>query len=317
MHQSGNFSEQDTALLELAQLLQVSSYGFTTTTPATHARINARSENAIAKDVRGVFGWSRPFRPEVLPGDAWQLAQRANIAIPHGELWKSTLRLSSLQGAFFWHSAYPTIEADSVFFGPDTYRFGSAISAFFASNTRPIRRAVDVGCGAGPGAILVAMQNPAASVSGVDINPTALRLARINATLNGVPHMEPLESNLLTAVEGDFDLIVSNPPYLVDTSERAYRHGGGPLGAGLSLAIVEAALNRLSQGGTLLLYTGAAIVDGQDPFKEAVASRLDAHDLTWSYQEMDPDIFGEELECPAYSHTDRIAAVVLTAQKHS
>ena len=86
-------------------------------------------------------------------------------------------------------------------------------------------------------------------------------------------------------MEGDFDLIVANPPYLVDESKRAYRHGGGPLGAGLSLMIVDAALERLAPDGTLLLYTGAAMVDGSDPFKDAIAEKLNAPKISWTYRE--------------------------------
>jgi len=116
-------------------------------------------------------------------------------------------------------------------------------------------------------------------------------------------------------VAGDFDFILSNPPYLVDPGERAYRHGGGPLGAGLSLAILDTALQRLAPGGTLLLYTGVAMVDGRDPFLEAVRTRLDGQDVAWRYRELDPDVFGEELEAGVYAHTDRIAAVVLTVTR--
>ena len=38
-------------------------------------------------------------------------------------------------------------------------------------------------------------------------------------------------------------------------------------------------------------------------------------DVRWFYEEIDPDVFGEELETAAYSTVDRIAAVVLTARK--
>ncbi len=309
-------SDSDLALLQLGRALRSSGYSFTTVTPATHARVNARAENVLAQDVRAVFGWSRPFAPSTLPPDLWELMQRAQITVPCDEkLWKSAVRLSFLGGELFFHSAFPTSDADSVFFGPDTYRFASAIEAFFAHSKQTIRRAVDVGCGAGPGAIEVAKHQPGATVFAVDINPAALRLTRINAALNETPHVEARESNLLSAVEGDFDLIVANPPYLVDESKRAYRHGGGPLGAGLSLMIVDAALERLAPGGTLLLYTGAAMVDGNDPFRKAIAQKLDAANVEWTYRETDPDIFGEELDCAAYARADRIAAVVLTAKK--
>ncbi len=309
------FSDSDHALLELAHILKNLGYRFTTVTPATHERINARPNNRWAKDLRGVFGWSRPFHPDILPPDVWQALQRAQAAVPFEDGFRSSVRLSSLSEQAFWHSAFPTNEPDSVFFGPDTYRYALALQQLFASGLAPVKRAVDIGTGAGPGAILTALQFPDAQVFGVDINPKALRLTRLNAALVGAGNVEALESNLLNGVEGDFDLIVANPPYLVDASERAYRHGGGPLGAGLSLAILDCALERLARSGTLLLYTGAAMMSGTDPFREAVEKRLAGVEVKWDLCEMDPDIFGEELEGGAYAQCDRIAAVVLTVKK--
>ena len=65
----------------------------------------------------------------------------------------------------------------------------------------------------------------------------------------------------------------------------------------------------------LLLYTGSPIVGGVDRLLQAVEQDFAGCDLSWSYEEMDPDVFGEELETSAYSTVDRIAAVVLTARK--
>jgi methylase of polypeptide subunit release factors len=309
-------SLSDEALLQLAVTLRERGYHFTTVTPATHERVNNRAGNEWARSVEDVFGWSRPFYAEILPADIFELMQRAEVVQPFGEAWRSTVRLSSLGAHLFLHSAFPTVEADAVFFGPDTYRFASAIENYLATSTQAVRRAVDVGCGAGPGAVLVAASQLQAQVLAVDINERALRFTRINAALNGIENVQPQHSNLLNDIDGEFDLIVANPPYLVDEKERAYRHGGGPLGAGLSLAIVAAALERLAPGGSLLLYTGAAIVNGTDPFRAAVEERLANADVTWSYGEVDPDVFGEELETNAYAHCDRIAAVVLTVTKN-
>ena len=102
---------------------------------------------------------------------------------------------------------------------------------------------------------------------------------------------------------------------MVDPGERTYRHGGGPLGAGLSLQILDTAIVRLGSGGTLLLYTGACIVAGEDVFRHAAAAALDGSGLNWTYEEIDPDVFGEELDAAAYAETDRIAAVLLTVKK--
>ncbi|UPQ82973.1 class I SAM-dependent methyltransferase [Pseudomonas knackmussii] len=302
---------QDRALLHLAQALRERGYHFITPTPLTHERVNSRIENALAKDLTGIFGWSRSFQHELLPPALFSLMDQAGVLAPCDTRWRSRVRLSTLDGQLFVHSAYPTDESDAVFFGPDTYRFANAIQAHLNNHKGHIGRVVDIGCGSGAGGILAALARPQAEVLAVDINPAALRLTRINATLAGADNLTARHSDLLNDVEGEFDLILANPPYLVDPGERAYRHGGGPLGAGLSLAIFDSALERLAPCGTLLLYTGVAMVGNGDPFLKEVTQRLEGRHLQWAYREVDPDVFGEELLEGAYTECDRIAAVVL------
>ena len=80
-------------------------------------------------------------------------------------------------------------------------------------------------------------------------------------------------------------------------------------GARLSFDWAVAAAGRLTPGGRLLLYTGSAIVDGSDGLRDALAARSEALDCTLDYREIDPDIFGEELDEPPYADVERIAAV--------
>jgi methylase of polypeptide subunit release factors len=308
-------NDKTTALLELLLVLQKHNYQYTAVTPLTHERVNARPGNAWARDLQDIFGWSRPFESAVVPDELLALMQQAGIVVPHKHGWRSMVRISTLDGMLFVHSAYPTTAADAVFFGPDTYRFAQAIEQFLANEAASATRAIDVGCGAGPGAIVIAKARPAAKVLAVDINEHALELTRLNAAFAGAANVEARYSNLLNDVDGDFDLIVANPPYLVDPTERAYRHGGGPLGAGLALAIIGASIKRLAPHGTLLLYTGVAIVHGEDPFLQAARALLQGSGLEWDYREIDPDIFGEELLTESYAETDRIAAVVLIVRR--
>ena len=303
--------EETDRLVALARLVQETGYRFVAPTPATHARVNARPDAGWARDLRDVFGWSRPFRDGVLPRPIVQSMQAAGVLRSVDGGWRSDIRISGLDGLLFLHSAYPTLAPDSVFFGPDTYRFAQVLPVGLH---RPVRRAVDIGCGSGAGAILVARSHPEAEVLGVDINDAALRFTRANAALAGVT-VEAVHSDLLNGVHGTFDLIVANPPYLVDRAERAYRHGGGEFGGDLSLAIVGAALDRLTPGGMLVLYTGAAVVDGIDTFHHAVSPRLAGATSEWRYRELDPDVFGEELDRSPYDRADRIAAVCLTVRK--
>jgi methylase of polypeptide subunit release factors len=312
-----NRRDEDRALLRLGEELRALAYQFTTVTPATHARVNARPENARAKDLRDVFGWSRRFSRHVIPADILALMRQAGILLEENGMLRSALRVSSLDGELFFHSAFPTTEADAVFFGPDTYRFARAIKASLRDINAPIQNAVDIGCGAGPGGILVAKYAPEARVLMTDINDAALQLARVNAALASVSNAVAQRSDILSDVDGTFDLIVSNPPYLNDPLQRAYRHGGGDFGAALSLRIVQAALSRLAAGGTLILYTGTAIVGGRDLFRDAALPALAAGDSAWTYEEVDPDVFGEELQRQAYRTADRIAAVVLNVRKRN
>ncbi len=302
------------SLLQLAMALKASGYAFTTVSPATHARVNSRLKNAWARNATDVFGWSRPFREDVITPKLFEAMRNANVLDKQGEYWISRVRASTLRGQLFLHSAYPTTASDAIFFGPDTYRYADAIARHLAGDAR-VRRAVDIGCGAGPGAVIVALERPQTEVFAVDINDMALRYTAVNAQLAGATRVVAQHSDLLDGVDGDFDLIVANPPYLLDAQERTYRHGGGSFGEGLSLAIAGLARTRLDPGGTLLLYTGTAIIDGTDRFLASVAPLLDDSSLEWHYQELDPDVFGEELDEPTYADADRIAAVLLTARR--
>jgi len=306
-------AQADAALFALGKALQAAHYQHVTVTPATHARVLQRARGAGPASLADVFGWSRPFREVDLPSGIVALMRAAGVLRADGERWRSLVRASTLGGVLYFHSAYPTSAENAVFLGPDTYRFVRALRAELGTNA--LERAVDIGCGAGAAAIAIALHAPEADVLALDINDAALRMSSINAALAGAANVRPLHSDLFTAVDGQFDLIVANPPYLLDPGERAYRHGGGELGAGLSLDIVRASLTRLAPGGRLLLYTGVAMVAGADPFLARIAPMLDAAGVCWDYDEIDPDVFGEELDETQYNcvggPVERIAAVWL------
>ncbi|MEQ1754327.1 MAG: class I SAM-dependent methyltransferase [Micropepsaceae bacterium] len=305
---------RDAALVALGRQLLWRGYRFTTVTPATHARVNARSANQLAVTLEDVFGWSRPFLPEILPEDLLNLLRDGDAIAPHGNLCRSTVRFSSLDQLLFMHSAFPTEAEDAVFFGPDTYRFARALQATFGGKSNGVAQTiVDIGCGSGAGGIYLRSLLPRhAQVDLIlgDINLAAVRFATINAAINRIPQAHTVHSDIASHIPESANIIIANPPYLVDGAERVYRHGGGALGFDLSLRIVDEALPRLVPGGCLLLYTGAPVVQGADRFRQAVVPRLT--DCTFTYEEYDPDVFGEELDEPTYAAVDRIAAVVLT-----
>lgn len=109
-------------LVSLGNWLRGQDYRFVTVTPATHERVNARPENRMARDLAGIFGWSRAFAGESLPADWLTLLAGADLIRREADGWRSQVRVSSLGEQLFVHSAFPTLAADAVFFGPDTYR---------------------------------------------------------------------------------------------------------------------------------------------------------------------------------------------------
>lgn len=300
------------------------------------------------QSLRDVFGWSRGFEEAHFDAQIFSCMQQAGIVKPKKNLLCSTLRVSSYQfyeqpalggladdirvaermpesaiqpieiierQFLFLHSAFPTSHSDAVFFGPDTYRYLNLIDQVIMQRSASTTlRMLDIGCGAGPGAILMAQRFPKAEVFATDINQAALELAHVNAHFAGTYNVRVAYSDLLTDMCGQFDVITANPPYLIDKDQRAYRHGGGDLGAELSLRMLKAAIPRLNAGGQFILYTGVAINDGIDRFKQEAINylrTLQPIKLSWRYQELDPDIFGEEIFNDAYADTDRIAAVAL------
>ncbi|MFA1733958.1 peptide chain release factor N(5)-glutamine methyltransferase [Fusobacterium animalis] len=75
---------------------------------------------------------------------------------------------------------------------------------------------LDIGSGSGAISIAIANELKFSSVTGIDINEKALKLANENKILNEIENVNFIESNLFEKLDKDFkyDLIVSNPPYI-------------------------------------------------------------------------------------------------------
>jgi len=300
---------EDEALLALLRRLDERGYAFVTPTPLTHARVVARADRQQARSVRDVLGWSLPFRRGEIDAEIEALLDRAGMLRVEGTMLHSRVRVSSLHGQLFLHSAYPTNDTDAVFFGPDSYRFADLIGAELAHMPdRGAVRMLDIGTGSGVGAIVAAFSRPAAQVCATDINPRALRFARINAAAAGVT-IDAHHAPTLDPLDGVFDVVTANPPYIIDADSRLYRDGGGMHGAQISFDMTRMGLNRLAPGGRMILYTGSAIVEGDDALEQALAGEASARGFSLAYRELDPDVFGEELDQPGYADVERIALV--------
>jgi release factor glutamine methyltransferase len=134
------------------------------------------------------------------------------------------------------------------------------------------RTVLDIGTGSGCIAVVLAARLPGASVTAVDISEAALTVARRNAERNGVA-IEFIEGSLLDPLTGrQFDLIVSNPPYIPSSEIEALQPevrdfdprgalDGGLDGLEIYRRLIPSAVTALTRGGWLLLEVGAGQAD--------------------------------------------------------
>jgi Methyltransferase small domain len=299
-------SPADAALRDVLQHLGALGYAFVAPTSTTHERYLQRNERPAAS-LRDVFGWNMPFDAPVLPPEIMSALERASALERRGSLFVSRHRVATCFDLCFLHGAFPTLDRDSVFFGPDSYRFAAFVRRELDSR-KNVRAILDVGAGTGVGALSAAALHPQAELTLYDVNAEALRLARINAAAAGIA-VRTVEGADFDDIAGPLDVVIANPPYMADPLGRLYRDGGEARGAGLSLRWAEAAAKRLRTGGAMLLYTGSAIVDGQDHMHARLAAIAAQHDCALRYEEIEPDVWSGDLSTPEYAGVERIAVI--------
>lgn len=105
---------------------------------------------------------------------------------------------------------------------PETELLAQWARQFLARVAAPAT-VVDLGTGSGALAIYIATQVPDARVIAVERSTTAIEYARRNADTNGasirIVHGDMTDPQLLRECDGCVDLIVSNPPYVPETSD--------------------------------------------------------------------------------------------------
>jgi release factor glutamine methyltransferase len=122
-------------------------------------------------------------------------------------------------------------------------------------------RVVDVGTGSGAIALAIADERPDARVVATDVSADALALARENAAQLGLA-VELVETALLDGIEAPVDLVVSNPPYVLEAElgglepeVRDWEPRVATVEHGQTEALVDAARTVLVRGGWLVLET--------------------------------------------------------------
>jgi methylase of polypeptide subunit release factors len=128
---------------------------------------------------------------------------------------------------------------------------------------RKVARALDLGSGAGIQAFLAASH--ADLVIGTDVSPRALAFAEFNARLNGITNVQWRAGSLYEPVRNEvFDLIVSNPPFVISPeSSFTFRDSGLPADT-VSQQVIQGAGQRLTDGGFACILFNWYHQDGSD-----------------------------------------------------
>jgi release factor glutamine methyltransferase len=159
----------------------------------------------------------------------------------------------NVERTFDYLGASIVVPPDVMPIVPMSHLLGEAVLA----EARPNERVLDMGTGSGVNGILAALKG--AHVLAVDINPRALEAATANAVRNGVDAtVEVRYSDVFSAVDGTFDLIVFDPPFrwfrprdLLETAMCDEGYGA------LSRFFAEARAH-LSPSGRMLIFFGTS-----------------------------------------------------------
>jgi hypothetical protein len=175
---------------------------------------------------------------------------------------------------------------------------GVSKSSTLVSHTTPrsrVRRALDVGTGCGILALLASSHSE--QVWATDKNPRAVVFAQFNAQLNGIANVECLTGDLFEPVAGRrFDLVISNPPYVIAPTVRYLFSDSGVRGDEFCRRIVRLGAAFLEDGGYCQVMGNWAQVAGQswqDPLRDWFEG-TGCDVLVWG---------GETQEAPGYATT--------------
>ncbi|MFE0511401.1 methyltransferase [Streptomyces sp. NPDC058964] len=128
----------------------------------------------------------------------------------------------------------------------------------------PVASALDLGTGSGIQALHATRH--ATRVTATDLNPRALHITALTLALSGAPAADLREGSLFEPIKDDetFDLIVSNPPFVISPGARLTYRDGGMGGDDLCRSLVQHAGERLTEGGFAQFLANWQHVEGED-----------------------------------------------------
>lgn len=193
-------------------------------------------------------------------GPVWWAAR--GLVTVTGDQVQAAVQLRCYQGlvvAFDFH------RRGGAALAPDYVMGISASSITLAGLTirRPSRATLDLGTGSGFQAFVASRHSD--RVVATDRNPRAVEMATFNARVNGLSHVDCRLDDLFEPVEGEtFDMIVSNPPFIISPDNIFLFLHSGMTGDEVCRTIAREAPALLSEDGYCQFLANWTVVSGED-----------------------------------------------------
>lgn len=171
--------------------------------------------------------------------------------------------LQHLLGSVWFHNREFKSDARALIPRPET----EELAEWILSWPRPEnQRVLDMGCGSGVLGLTLAAERPTWHVTLADVSPDALALTRENAAHLDISNITTVETDLFSRLDGRFDGIVANLPYVPDSERtsmsREVLHDpalalfSGSDGLDLIRRFIPEAFDHLNPGGWVALEIG-------------------------------------------------------------
>ena len=188
-------------------------------------------------------------------------------------LLKSQVQIITFNGEYFICDPFDRKIPDFVWIGSDSLLLADRLKRLNCD----AKLAVDIGSGSGIQAIALSTgQNT--RVIALDINEKGLRYATLNAIINRKSNIRFVRSDMLSAIKGGIDTIVSNPPFifLPPGEEIVNRDGyGGKFGLEKIIYILKRIPQYLNPQGQAFLLTLSPVICGKNTLMDEVERIFD------------------------------------------
>ena len=224
------------------------------------------------------FDWDTPPTPQQIEDLQRLVSRRIETQLPFAYL---------IREAWFCGLRFYVDERAIV---PRSY-FGEWIPEQFSPwlEGDRVERVLDLCTGSGCIAIALAYAFPDARVDATELSEDALAVARINVEAHGLQKRVALhQGDLFAEVEGKYDLICSNPPYIsnprmehlpaeyLHEPDMAFR--GGELGLDLVDVILARAPDYLNENGALIVEVGTSALALEEKYPRLPFTWLSTED---------------------------------------